>query len=125
MEGPFNLSAKNLSKMRREPGVYVLGFADESQKNHACYAGRSDDDLARPLGEWIVLLSGDRRPRNQSERCVVRKRPDLYWREYCAVAQRAYVRECQLYHERDTTHSCNDVHPVKTSPEWSCLLCGL
>jgi len=125
MEGPFNLTAENIAKVRKEPGVYILGFRGADGKDYGCYVGRSDEDISGRLGAWFALLTGDHIPHNDSERCVLRRRPDRYWREYAQSANQAYERECAIYHEHGQGYECNDVHPAKSYQHWHCPICGL
>jgi hypothetical protein len=126
MEGPFDLTAGNIAKVREELGVYILGYySGTERKDYGCYVGRSDDNVASRLSSWLSLVNGGREPQNDSERCVLKSNPDRYWREYTSTAKQAYERECEIYHEHGQGYECNDIHPAKSSQDWTCPVCDL
>lgn len=125
MDGPFDFTSKNVEKIRQEPGVYILGYRDTDGEDYGCYVGRSDENVASRLAAWLNVLDGSRKGANSSERCIKRRNPDRYWREYTKTAKGAYDRECQIYHNQEDGHECNDIHPAKSNERWSCPVCGL
>ena len=125
MDRPFDFTSENVENIRQEPGVYILGYRGTDDKDYGCYVGRSDDNMASRLASWLNLLNGGRQPANSSERCIKRRNPDRYWREYTQTAKGAYDRECQIYHEHGEGYECNDIHPAKSNQRWSCPVCGL
>ena len=122
MEGPHTLTQGNIDKVKHQAGVYILGGKSSDGSHWGCYVGRSDDDIAARLQHWLDLVEGIRQPENDTDRCMLRKNPDHYWRTYSTTAKEAYNEECRIYHEKDYT--CNAIHPAKSSSTWRCPSCG-
>lgn len=49
MEGPFKLIDKNIDRVKRQSGVYILGNKESDNKYVGYYVGRSDDNIAERL----------------------------------------------------------------------------
>jgi hypothetical protein len=121
MDGPFNLTQGNINKVNQRSGAYILGGKSAHGKYWGCYAGRSDDDISERLQYWLDLINGARELVNHTDRCILRRRPDLYWRSHTTTAKAAYNEECRLYHEG---YSCNAIHPAKSNNAWNCPICS-
>ena len=90
MEGPFKLIDKNINKVKRQPGVYILGDKESDNKYMGYYVGRSDDNIAKRLAYWLILTQAEEELKNDSEKCVIRNSPKLYWIDYTNSAKQAY-----------------------------------
>jgi hypothetical protein len=122
MDGPFNLTQNNIDKVKEQAGVYILGGKSADGKSWGCYVGRSDNDISERLQFWFDLIEGARKPENTTDRCILGKGPDHYWRAYTNTSRKAYNEECRVYHKHGYT--CNAIHPAKSNNAWSHLVCG-
>lgn len=114
MKGPYLLNETNIDTyVSSKPGAYCLTYTS-GDKNEACYVGRSDDDLKSRLKDHL--------PENEVDNCITSKEVDKFYFENTDTAKAAYELECQWYHKYEPT--CNDIHPDKTYPSWSCPVCG-
>lgn len=123
MEGPFKLIDKNINKVKRQPGVYILGDKKSDKKYVGYYVGRSDDNIAERLAYWFYLIQAEEESKNDSEKCIINKSPKLYWMDYTNSAKQAYEKECKIYHEKEKEYVCNKIHPAKTYNAWVCPVC--
>lgn len=121
MEGPFNLTAENINRVKKQSGVYILGNKESDNKYVGYYIGRSDDNIAERLAFWLNLIQAEEKPKNDSEKCIISNSPKLYWRDYTDSAKQAYEKECKIYHEKE--YECNKIHPAKTYNAWVCPVC--
>ncbi len=113
MEGPFGLTAENVSNIKEKPGVYVLGYHSE---NYGAYVGRSDISLRERMKDHL--------PEYEKNSCMRRLSVDRFWIEYTESALAAYNQECQIYHKHGSGYTCNSIHPSKSNPQWTCPVCG-
>ena len=113
MEGPFGLTAENVSNIKEKPGVYVLGYHSE---NYGAYVGRSDISLRERMKDHL--------PEYEKNSCMRRLSVDRFWIEYTESALAASNQECQIYHKHGSGYTCNSIHPSKSNPQWTCPVCG-
>lgn len=103
-EGPFTLTAETISKLvtKKSPGAYALGRLTAAGF-YVDYVGRSDDDLANRLQNWVGEYPH-------------------FKAGYYPTAQAAFIKECELYHDFTGLH--NKVHPARPAGTyWACPRC--
>ena len=119
MNGPFDLTIKNINLIKEEPGVYILGGKNSDDSYWGCYVGRSDEDISDRINHWFNLVNKVESPENDSEECIVDNKPIYYWREYVSSAKEAYDLECKI-----TTSMTMDTRVTTFTPQ-KLMLFGL
>jgi len=107
LKGPFELTDEVVDREVSEtrPGTYTLEDSVGLGDRRVFYVGRSDTDVNNQLHVHVGSY-----PRFRFE--------------YCSSAQRAFERQCALYHDFEPYD--NTVHPRRSpGTQWKCPLCNL
>ncbi len=103
--GPFSLTAETIKSVvtTKSPGAYALGYSKNSTF-YIKYVGRSDDNLANRLNDWVGHYQE-------------------FKAGYLSSAKMAFEKECHLYHDFSPGLD-NKVHPARpTNSNWGCPRC--
>jgi hypothetical protein len=108
LSGPHRLDPESIAAIvsRKSPGAFALGRA-EGQTFYIRYVGRSDDDVASALSQYL----GDY--------------PHFKF-GYFGSTRAAFEKECQLYHDFGEAKLNNKFHPLRpSSGNWHCPRCRI
>jgi hypothetical protein len=107
LQGPFALTDSVIDDvvLLQSPGAFVLDSSEDGPSFRAVFVGRSDLDVNNQLHVYVGTY----------------KRFKFI---YCPTAQRAFERECSLFHDFEPTDNVH--HPLRPrGSNWNCPRCKL
>lgn len=105
IDGPFSLDHVTIQRVvtRVSPGAYALGYTNDKGSFVVSYVGRSDDNLASRLSNWVGQY-------------------DQFKAGYFDSPKQAFEKECKMFHDFGGTKSLdNKIHPARPANSgWKC-----